>query len=664
MVEILAEATEPGRLTLQFGWIDWLVVIGYLVITTWVGHRLAGKQATIRDFFLGGRKLPWYAVAGSSIATEISAVTFVGVPAIIFGLGGDFTYMQLGIIAGLLSRLFVAFVLVPQYYKKLIYSPYDYMANQLGGGVRGTMTALFSFGQVFAQASRVYLTAVILELVIADPLKSIESAIGLPPLLTCIIIIGAVAVLWTIIGGIATVIWTDVILFGVFLIGGLTAVIVVAIDLPGGFRELFTTAAAAGKFRLFDLDPNFDPVKEFTIWTAAIGTLFGNIGAYGTDQLMAQRIFCCANPREAKKAVIAGYAGQVVTALMLLVGAGLWVYYKGEPGVIVENPPAELREAGVVPAALPIDQWARPLQGDAREKFESEPDRIFPIFILSDAIPPGVTGLMIAGIFAAAISSFDSILAALSQTSISGIYLPFMRRRRDARLAAMKVGGFPVTNVDSPAPTPMASVRPPDQETTEEEVDHAGLSHAHILRVSRVLVIIWAIVLCLVSLLIGLYKDRFGIPILTLALGIASWVQGALLAAFFLAWLPLKVNGRGLMWAAPLSVLCVISLRFHDQWWLYVTYAASAILIGTWIYSALVGPADRMGVRLAKTPVLLIGCALMIWIAHYGYFERDGQVMPLAFSWWAMVGTFIAFTAGYILADPKPDEPAADPART
>lgn len=629
--------TEPvGQLTLTFGWIDWMVVASYLILTTWIGHKLAGKQATIRDFFLGGRKLPWYAVAGSSIATEISAVTFVGVPAIIFGLGGDFTYMQLGIIAGLLSRLFVAFVLVPQYYKKLIYSPYDYMANQLGGGVRGVMTGLFSFGQVFAQASRVYLTAIVLELVLKTPLGWVEMQTGLSPLFVSIVIIGCVAVLWTVIGGIATVIWTDVILFLVFVIGGLTALIVIAMDVQGGFGAILSTASQGGKFKTFDLDIAFDPVKEFTIWTAAIGTLFGNIGAYGTDQLMAQRIFCCANPREAKKAVIAGYAGQIVTALMLLVGAGLWVYYKGEAAVAVENPSAEMRAAGVVPQALPIDQWAHPLQGEARVKFEQEPDRIFPIFILSDAIPPGVTGLMIAGIFAAAISSFDSILAALSQTSISGIYLPIRRRflKRSAEA---------------------------EETLHAADTEESRAEQKHILRVSRGLVIAWAITLCAVALWIDVYKEKFEIPILALALGIASWVQGALLAAFFLAWLPLKRNGFGLAWAAPLSVGCVISLRFFNvDWWIITTYWFSGILVVSWIASALLGDRSRLVSRLIKTPALILGCGLMIWIAHEGYFERDGRSMALAFTWWAMVGTFIAFILGYILGD-STKKPSPEP---
>lgn len=630
---MLAQTTQQaGALALHFGWIDWTVVLGYLVFTTWIGHRLAGKQATIRDFFLGGRKLPWYAVAGSSIATEISAVTFVGVPAVVFGLGGNFTYMQLGIIAGLLSRLFVAFILIPQYYRKLVYSPYDYMGNQLGGGVRGTMTALFSFGQTFAQASRVYLTAVVLQLVLAGPLGAVEQRTGISALMLSIILIGIVSVLWTVIGGIATVIWTDVILFCVFVIGGLTAVTVIAFDLSGGFGELFRTAADGHKFKLFDLDPRFDPVKEFTVWTAAIGTLFGNIGAYGTDQLMAQRIFCCKDAREAKKAVIAGYVGQLVTALMLLVGAGLWVYFKGPAAIAYEQAAAEQLAAGVPASALPdlpIEQWAHPLAGQARELFEKEPDRIFPIFILSDAIPPGVTGLMIAGIFAAAISSFDSILAALSQTSMNGIYLPIRRRllrRSQAEEDALH----------------------------ERDDDESRREHRHILRVSRGLVLFWAFMLCLVAFVIGAYKSSFGIPILSLALGIASWTTGALLAAFLLAWLPLGINGRGLAWAAPLSVACVVSLRFANlEWWKSTAWVFAGVLVVSWLVAALVEAGPLLLRRLLQLPILLLGCGLLLWLSRNAFFLRQGTPQPLAWPWWAMVGMITALVFGYLLADPR-----------
>ena len=124
-MNMLAAAT----LSSQFTWIDWVVVVGYLAFTTWLGAKMAGRQASIRDFFLGGRKLPWYAVSGSIIATEISAVTFIGVPYVVFKMGGNFTYLELGVFGSFFARVIVGYVLVPAYYKREIYSPYDYMGN-------------------------------------------------------------------------------------------------------------------------------------------------------------------------------------------------------------------------------------------------------------------------------------------------------------------------------------------------------------------------------------------------------------------------------------------------------------------------------------------------------------------------------------------------------
>ena len=122
-----------ASLSSQFTWVDWLVVVAYLAFTSWLGAVMAGRQANIHDFFLGGRKLPWFAVSGSIIASEISALTFVSVPWVVFQPGGNLTYLQLGVFGSLLARIIVGYWLVPEYYKRELYSPFDYLHNQLGG---------------------------------------------------------------------------------------------------------------------------------------------------------------------------------------------------------------------------------------------------------------------------------------------------------------------------------------------------------------------------------------------------------------------------------------------------------------------------------------------------------------------------------------------------
>ena len=128
-----------GAIETHFTALDWGVVAGYMLLTTWIGHLMAGKAATVKDFFLGGKSLPWWAVCGSMIATEISALTFIGVPGSVYAMKGDWTYLQWGI-GSIVARFLVGYWLVPLYYQKEIYSPYDFMGNRLGEGIRRLVT--------------------------------------------------------------------------------------------------------------------------------------------------------------------------------------------------------------------------------------------------------------------------------------------------------------------------------------------------------------------------------------------------------------------------------------------------------------------------------------------------------------------------------------------
>ena len=370
----------------NFTWIDWLVVFGYLILTTVIGHRLRGQQATIKDFFLGGKSLPWQAVSGSIIATEISALTFIGVPGTVYALAGDYTYLQWGI-GSIMARFIVGYYLVPLYYEREIFSPYDYMGNQLGEGVKKLVTVLFSLGSILGQSVRVLVTALILRVVTGMDMS------------ICIAIIGLFAVVWTLMGGMRTVIWTDVMQFGVFIIGGVVALIwlisTVGWDSFVSINSSVTleSGEVINKFRWFDATSPFeDPMLSYTIWVAIFAMPFQNLAAFGTDQLNAQRMFCCATPQDARKAMVWSSVSQVITLIMLMVGTGLFAWY-----VIHEPTATEAR-------------W-----------FAEDSNYVFPIWIVT-VLPTGLKGLIIAGAFAAAVSSLDSILAALSQTSLSAYY--------------------------------------------------------------------------------------------------------------------------------------------------------------------------------------------------------------------------------------------------
>jgi len=594
--------SDAGSLSAHFVWLDWLVMVGYLALVSVIGIKLGGKQTSMADFFRGGDRLPWYAVSGSMIATIISAVTFVGVPSVAFAPGGNFTYLQLGIIAGLLSRLFVAFILVPAYYKRRVYSPYDYMGRQLGEAARSVTTALFSLMGLLAQAARVYLTAVILELVLRDQLGALEAVTGIDSLVWSVSLVGLIAVAWTMLGGITTVVWTDVMLFLVFITGGIVAIAVIVAQLPGGLGQLIADGAEAGKFQLWslggDTDGNFASfwgevfAEPFTIWAAVFAVALGNIGAYGTDQLLAQRIFCCKTKRDAQLAVVSSYIAELVAAMMLLVGVGLWVYYQ---------------------------QFPERLVGEGAAAVAEKTDNIFPVFILTQ-VPVGLSGLIVAGIFAAAISSMTSILAALAQTTVSAVYLP-------------------LRGID------------PDGPTTDEQ-------NRRIVRISRYLVAGWGVGLCLIAFAIDRYVDAMKaggeeVLFLNLALGLASYVIGALFATFMLAWLPLKRNAYGLIWSAPLSVFTVFAARFHEDWSHVICWAVAGVLTGSWLIAAAVGP--RCRAKLLRTPWLLVGCGLMMLVNYHLVFARTDGSPPvsIAWPWYAPIGAAMAFAFGYLLALPR-----------
>ncbi len=462
----------------HFTTIDWLVVFAYMALTTLVGHALRGNQATIKDFFLGGKSLPWPAVSGSIIATEISALTFIGVPGTVFALQGNFTYLVWGI-GSIIARFFVGFYLVPLYYKKEIFSPYDYMGNQLGERVKKLVTVLFSMGSILGQSVRVLVTAIILQVVTGMPMT------------WCIVVIGIFAVAWTLMGGMRTVIWTDVMQFFVFIAGGIIALVWLVNVV--GWDQFWSLNSAVpdgeggfiDKFKWLDMKNPFEhPAVSYTFWVAVFAMPFQNVAAFGTDQLNAQRMFCCGSESEARKAIVWSSVSQVITLLMLMVGTGLFAWY------IVHEPSAQ--EAAM---------------------FAKDSNNVFPIWIVT-VLPTGLKGLIIAGAFAAAVSSLDSILAALSQTSLSAYY-------------------------------------------GKKYMDENGEDKKMVTK-SRMLVLGWAVILSTMSILLSLnYQEGGDKDLIGLAFRMVAYVYGALLGILILAIGPWKSQAsfRGILIGVIFSVL-------------------------------------------------------------------------------------------------------------
>ena len=462
-----------------FTYIDWGVVAFYMILTTWLGHKLSGKQSSIKDFFLGGRTLPWWSVSGSMIATEISALTFIGVPGIVYAMEGNWTYLQWGL-GSLVARFAVAYWLVPLFYEKEIYSPYDFMGNRLGEGARRLVTVLFSLGSVLGQSVRVLVTAIILQVV-----TGLDAPI-------CILAIGSIAVLWTFMGGMQTVIWTDVIQFGLFIFGGLLALFLLVNDLGWGqiveLNQIEVDGKPADKLQWLDFTTPFqDPSLRYTMWVALIAMPFQNFTAFGVDQLNTQRMFCCGSVKEARKAMCWSGISLFITLLMLAVGAGLFAWYQ------VYEP-----------------------TGAIAESFEKS-NNVFPTWITME-VPVGLSGLILAGAFAAAISSLDSILAALSQTSLSIIF---------------------------------------GREKLEEEGKGVEM-----VRISRIAVCIWGIILTLAGLVLWVvYEKNPDSDLIGLAFGMVAYTYGPLLGVLLAAIIPFRSHIIGLLVGTTLSVLLVAWFR-------------------------------------------------------------------------------------------------------
>ncbi len=546
----LAEAL--AEISRRFTFLDWAVVAAYLIFTTVLGAALAGRPATLRDFFLGGRKLPWIAVWGSIIATELSTATFLIVPAMVFKAGGNFTYFQLAI-GTILARILIGVFFVPAFYEREIYSPYEYMGNRLGPRVRKMTTLLFMVGAVLGQGVRVYIAALAFQVVTGQDIRM------------SIVLMMVFAVLWTWLGGIRTVIWTDFIQFILFGVGAGLTLTFISFSLEGGLPQVFRESAEAGKLRL--IDTALDPQKAYTLWCGLLATVWLTLASHGTDQLNAQRMFTCRNAGEARKAIIASSASQLIVLALLVIGAGLYVYYRHHPLTPAEQ---------VVVA--------------------DRADQIFAVFIV-DVLPRGISGLVMAAVFAAAISTIDSVLAALAQTTLSNMPLALTRR------------------LVAPGKEVLAS---------------------------RVLVVFWGVTLVLFALACETLKNRYG-DLIQFALAVTAYTYGPLLGTFLLAFLPTQRNDLGLVWGIPLAMLSVFALEHHAGAALWVVPTAAAVLVATafvrfrrqWDKAALVAAVAAMIVFVQLTVGRRVPAAqpILVWPWHYP------------------IGALIAFAVGYCVGE-------------
>src|ERR1700688_5212192 len=350
--------------------LDLAIIALYLVGITLFGLRFRKRQRSLRDYFLADRNIPWWAIAFSIVAAETSTLTIISIPGLAYDTNLTFLQVVLGYLVG---RVIISFVLLPHYFRGELYTAYALIERRFGRGLRSLTAGLFLVTRAAAEGVRVYAVSI----VVAIALGTGEIA--------SIAIITVLTLIYTFEGGLAAVIWTDVVQTAIYVGGTLVGLFTILHLVPGGCTAIHAAAASAGKFRVFDFTPSL--WIPYTCWAGLIGGTAFTTASHGTDQLFVQRLLAARGLKQSAVALISsGVAILFSFAFFLIVGVMLWAFYR-------------------VPSAT-----------------FGKSDRIYPTFIVTQ-MPHGISGLLIAAVLAAAMSNLSAALNSLSSTSIIDFYL-------------------------------------------------------------------------------------------------------------------------------------------------------------------------------------------------------------------------------------------------
>ena len=388
--------------------VDLIVVTAYLALAVWGGRRLSHGHSTLRDYYLTGRRLPWWAVMGSIVATETSTITVISVPG--YAFGGDLTFLQLAL-GYVVGRVLVAVVLLPAYFNRDLLSAYQLLAARVGRAFGQCAAVVFLLTRNVADGLRLFATA----LVLAAMLATAADTVGLAGLtqatvvVAAILIIAAVTLAYTWVGGMAAVVWMDVIQLGIYLCGALAAAATLLGGLPEGGREAVAAAQAAGKLDVFDFA--WDLRRDYTFWSGVFGGAVFTAATHGTDQMFVQRYLCTRSLADARLALIAsGVFVFFQFAVFLGIGVLLWSFYA----------------AGESPALAAVT-----VDGAVQS------DRVFPLFLMTH-LPAGLRGLLLAAVVAAAMSTLSSSLNSSAASTVGDFLLAGRARSEKQALRASR----------------------------------------------------------------------------------------------------------------------------------------------------------------------------------------------------------------------------------
>ncbi|MYL36364.1 sodium:solute symporter [Halobacillus litoralis] len=462
----------------SFTVIDYIIFVVYVLGTAFIGAAFGKNQKSTKDYFLGGRSIPWWAIGLSVMATQASAITFIGAPG--WGYDGGLTRI-ITFINVPLAMAFLIATIVPFFYKTEVYTAYEYLERRFDVKTRTLTAGLFLIARGLATGVVLYAPALVLSVITGIDVNIM------------IILMAVIAVSYTVLGGISAVIWTDVIQMVVLWIGAGLSVFIIFQDVPGGWGEVMSTASQTGM--LESIDFSTDLSVEYSIWAGVIGGFFLHAAYFGTDQSQIQRVLTSKSIRESKLSlVLSGVLLIPQMLLFLLIGVLLYIFYQyaGDPNINNLN-------------------------------------ELFPRFVVNE-LPVGISGLIIAGVFAAAMSSLDSALNSLSAVSVRDFYSKFMKKNQ---------------------------------------------SEEHYLKASRYATVFWGIY----ATIFAFFAGNLG-PVIEAVNQIGSYFYGALLGVFILAIFIKRVNGTGAFAGVIAGMLAVWAVNvFAEISWLYNNLVGAVVAV-------------------------------------------------------------------------------------
>jgi solute:Na+ symporter, SSS family len=364
-------------------WLDYGVIAAYLVGITIFGFRFRESQKSLKDYFLGGRNAPWWAIGFSIVSAETSTLTVIGTPALSFN--GNFGFLQV-VLGYLLARLIISGLFLPQYFRGEMYTAYELMLKRFGPRIRRFTAGAFLGLRALAEGVRVFAISIVISIILGTGEFVSE------------FVIVCLTLFYTFEGGMTAVIWTDVVQMFLYVAGAILSLFVILGQIPGGWEHVYAAANEAQKFAVFDFSFAATPeffAKPYTFWAGFFGGCFLTTASHGTEQLMVQRLLSAKSEGEARKALLSSWFVILFQfTLFLVIGVMLWVYYK-DAGLAAPNPP----------------------------------DRIYPKFIW-DFLPHGISGLVIAAILAAAMSNLSAALNSLASTTVMDFIKPRDKKAR------------------------------------------------------------------------------------------------------------------------------------------------------------------------------------------------------------------------------------------